>query len=41
MTMTERVRTELELIEIILEGDQGTDNEKVQEALEILKRILK
>ncbi len=41
MAMTERVRSELELIEIILEGDQGTDSEKVQQVLEVLKRVLK
>lgn len=41
MAMTERVRSELELIEIILKGDQGTDSEKVQQVLEVLKRVLK
>lgn len=41
MIITEGVRAELELIEIILEGNQETDKEKVQEALLVLKRVLK
>lgn len=40
MVITQRVREELELIEIILEGNQETDKEKVQEALKVLKRVL-
>lgn len=41
MAMTEKVRSELELIEIILKGDQETDGQKVQQVLEVLKRVLK